>query len=174
LRNEGVIVRNLSRKRRVIGGAITVLVLGIVGLVYAAWTTTGSGSGYAKAGSSSALSTVDVSASTTATLYPGTSGDVLIKLSNPNPFPVQVTGVSLNGANSDIAADASHSGCTTTGVSFSNQTGLSIDVPAKSGGTNGTAQATLTNAATMSNASLNACQGATFTIPVSISGSSNA
>src|SRR5712691_493501 len=117
LRNEGVIVRNLSRKRRVIGGAITLLVLGIVGLVYAAWTTTGSGSGYAKAGSSSALSTVDVSASTTATLFPGTSGDVLIKFSNPNPFPVQVTSVSLNGTNADIAADASHSGCTTTGVS---------------------------------------------------------
>ena len=48
---------------------------------------------------------------------------------------------------------------------------LSIDVPAKNGSTNGEAQATL-SAASMSNASLNACQGATFTIPVTLSGAS--
>jgi hypothetical protein len=147
--------------------------LGVVGLVYAAWTTNGTGSGYAKAGTAQALSTVDVSASTSATLYPGgPAGDVLIKISNPNPYPVTVTGVSLNGTNGDIAADSGHSGCTTTGVSFTNQTGLSIGVPAKSGSTNGEAQATLTGAASMSNASLNACQGAVFTIPVTISGTS--
>ena len=147
--------------------------LGVVGLVYAAWTTNGTGSGYAKAGTAQALSTVDVSASTSATLYPGgPAGDVLIKISNPNPYPVTVTGVSLNGTNGDIAADSGHSGCTTTGVSFTNQTGLSIGVPAKSGSTNGEAQATLTGAASMSNASLNACQGAVFTIPVTISGAS--
>lgn len=167
-------MRSLSRRWKLIVAAGSLAAMVATALVFAAWTTNGSGQGYAKAGSSSSLSTVDVSASAAATLYPGTSGDVLIKISNPNPYPVRVTEVSLNGANSDIVADASHSGCTTTGVSFSNQTELSIDVPAKSGGTNGTAQVTLTNAAAMSNASLDACQGATFTIPVSISGSSNA
>jgi hypothetical protein len=60
----------LSRKRRLIGVALTVLVLGVVGLVYAAWTTNGSGSGYAKAESSQALTTTDVSASTTASRAP--------------------------------------------------------------------------------------------------------
>ena len=39
-----------TRKMRLIGAAVTVLVLGVVGLVWAAWTTNGSGSGYAKAG----------------------------------------------------------------------------------------------------------------------------
>jgi hypothetical protein len=140
-----------------------------VALVYAAWTTNGAGSAYAKAGTAQALSTVDVSASTSATLYPGVSGDVLIKFDNPNPYAVTVTGVSGSGA---ITADASHSGCTTTGVSFTNQTSLSISVPAKSGGVDGFTQATLTGAASMSNASLNACQGAVFTIPVTIAGSS--
>jgi hypothetical protein len=153
----------------VAGAALTV-----TGLVYAAWLSTGSGSGYAKAGSAQALTTVDVSASTSATLYPGGSGDVLLKLSNPNPYPVRITSVSLNGTNGDIAADSGHSACTTTGVSFTNQTGQTIDVPAKSGSTNGTVQTTLTGAAGMSNASLDACQGATFTIPVTLSGSSNA
>ena len=146
----------------------------IAGLVFAAWLTTGSGSATAKAGSSQALSTVDASASTSATLYPGVSGDVTVRISNPNPFPVRVTSVSLNGVNADITPDGGHASCSPTGVSFSNQTGLSIDVPAKSGGTNGTTTATLAGAAAMSNASADGCQGATFTIPVSLSGASNA
>lgn len=149
--------------------AVIAAVCACVGLVYAQWTTNGSGSAYAKAGTAQALSTVDVSASTSATLYPGVSGDVLIKLDNPNPYTVTVTGVSGTGT---ITADAGHSGCTTTGVTFTNQTGLTLTIPAKSGGVDGVLQTTLTGAASMSNASLNACQGATFTIPVSISGSS--
>ena len=160
-----------SRKRYKAG--VTILALAITGMVFAAWTTNGGGTAYSKAGSSSPLTTVDVSATTPATLYPGQNGDVLIKVSNPNPYAVRVTGVSLNGTNASITPDASHSGCTTTGVSFSNQTGLTIDVPAKSGGVNGTTQATLTGAASMSNASLDACQGATFSIPVNLTAASN-
>jgi hypothetical protein len=155
-------------RRRLIVGTLTIVVLAAAALVYAAWTTNGSGSGYAKAGTSQALSTIDVSASTTASLYPGTTGDVLIKVSNPNGYAVRVTGVSLNGTNSDITPDGSHSGCTTTGVSFTNQSSLAIDVAA-----NSATQATLSGAASMSNASLNACQGAVFTIPVTLTGASN-
>jgi hypothetical protein len=158
--------RVINRKLAV---GVIAAVMAAVGMVYAAWTTNGSGSAYAKAGSSAALSTVDVSASTTATLYPGVSGDVLIKLDNPNPYAVTVTAINGNGT---IAADAGHAGCTTTGVTFTNQTGLSLVVPAKSGGVDGVLQSTLTGAASMSNASLNACQGATFTIPVTLTGTS--
>ena len=152
-------------KRNLIVTGVTVIVMTAGGFVYAAWTTNGSGSGYAKAGSSQALTTVDVSASTAATLYPGVSGDVKLQISNPNPYAVRVTGVSGNGT---ITPDAGHSGCTTTGVSFTNQSSLTIDVPASSSTTT-----TLTGAAAMSNASLNACQGATFTIPVTLTGTSN-
>jgi hypothetical protein len=148
----------------------TMVALTVVGLVYAAWTTTGGGSGYAKAGTAQALSTVDVSASTTATLYPGgPAGDVTIRISNPNTYPVTVTGVTGNGT---IVADAAHTGCTTTGVSFANQTNLNISVPAKTGGVNGETQTTLSGAASMANTSVNGCQGATFTIPVTLSGAS--
>ena len=154
--------KRVSRKLAVVTIAVAVAA---VGLVYAAWTTNGGGSACSKAGTAQALTTVDVSASTSATLYPGgPAGDVLIRVSNPNSYPVTVTGVSGNGA---ITADAGHAGCTTTGVSFTDQTGLSISVPA-----NGQTTATLSGAASMSNASLNACQGATFTIPVTISGAS--
>ncbi|HKP89740.1 MAG TPA: hypothetical protein VJT75_07155 [Thermoleophilaceae bacterium] len=161
-------MRKLSINRK-IAVAVIAAAFGVVGLVYAAWTTNGTGDAYAKAGTAAAISTVDVSASTTATLYPGVSGDVLIRLKNPNPYPVTVTAVTGNGT---ITADGGHSGCTTTGVTFSNQTGLTLSVPAKSGGVDGELQTSLNGAASMSNASLNACQGAVFTIPVTLSGTS--
>ena len=160
-------------RRTLVAFFATSSVLILTSLVFAAWLTSGSGSATAKAGSSQAISTLDASASTSATLYPGVSGDATIRISNPNGFAVRVTGVSLNGANSDITPDGSHSGCSPSGVSFTNQTGLTVDVPAKSGGTNGTATATLTGAVSMSNASVDACQGATFTIPVTLAGGSN-
>src|SRR5688572_12667193 len=160
-------------RRTVRALAATSTALIVSAAVFAAWLSSGSGSAYSKAGSSQALSTLDASASTSATLYPGVSGDVTLTISNPNPFAVRVTSVSLNGNNSDITADSGHASCSPTGVSFSNQTGLSIDVPAKSGGTNGTATATLSAAASMSSTSADACQGATFAIPVNMSGASN-
>lgn len=166
--------RFLSRPR-LFGVAIAlVAVLATAGLVSAAWLANGTGSGYAKAGTSQALTTVDASASTTATLYPGASGDVTLKVSNPNPFPVRVTGVALNGTAASITADSGHASCSPTGMSFTNQTGLTIDVPAKAGATNGSATTTLTAAAAMSNASADGCQGATFTIPVNLTAASNA
>ena len=155
------------KKRNIVAVSMTLIAMTAVGFVYAAWTTTGSGSGYAKAGSSQALSTVDVSATTNASLYPGQSGNVTLKIHNPNPYNVRVTAVALNGQQSDIVADAGHSGCTTTGVTFSNQSSLSLDVNAGAD-----TEFTLNGAAAMSNASLDACQGATFAIPVSLTGAS--
>lgn len=159
-------MKTSARKRRAIGTAIAMLALGVVGLVYAAWTATGSGSGYAEAETAQELTTVDVSASTTADLYPGADGDVEIKISNPNPYPVRVTDVDGDGA---ITADAGHASCVTTGVTYTDQSGQTIDIAAS-----GSTQVTLTDAASMSNASDNGCQGATFEIPVSLTGSSNA
>ena len=156
-----------SRKRRLIGAFVTLAVLGVASLVYAAWTSSGTGSGYAKAQSAQALTTSDISATTAATLYPGATGNVEIKINNPNPYPVRVTSVTGTGAATPDSAHAA--GCTTTGVAFVDKTGLTIDIAAS-----GTTTQTLNNAVTMSNASSNGCQGATFTLPVSISGASNA
>jgi len=92
--------------RRLVNKKVAVLTIlagfALVGLVYAAWTTNGTGNAYSKAGTAQTLSTVDVSASTTATLYPGVSGDVLVKIDNPNPYAVTVTAVTGNGT---ITAD---------------------------------------------------------------------
>ena len=156
-----------ARKAIVLCAAVALVTA--VGLVYAAWTTNGSGSGTAKAGSAVALTTLDASASTSATLYPGATGDVTLTIDNANPFPVRVTGVALNGTNASITPDAGSPGCTTTGVSFTDQTGLTIDVAA-----NSSATTTLTGSVSMSNASVDGCQGATFTVPVTLTGTSNA
>jgi hypothetical protein len=156
----------MKSRKRLLGVPLVVVVLTAAGLVYAAWTTSGSGSGYAKAQSAQALASVDVSATTTASLYPGASGNVQIRLSNPNPYPVRITSVTGSGA---VTADAGHASCVTTGVTFADQTGLTADVAA-----NGTTDRTFTGAAQMSNASDNGCQGATFTIPVTLTGASNA
>ncbi len=116
------------------------------------------------------VSALRVSAATTSALYPGGTGDVLIRFSNPNPYPVTVTGVSVTGTNAGIIADPGHSACTTTGVSFTDQRALSIRVPAKANGADGTSDATLSRAVAMSNRSLSSCQGAVFRIPLTAVG----
>jgi hypothetical protein len=160
-------VRLNTRKSRLIGGATTILVLGVVGLVYAAWTTNGSGTGYAKAGTAQALSTVDASASTTADLYPSSNGAVIVNIHNPNPYGVTVTDVTAGSGS--VTASGGSGTCATTGVSLNAQHGLSIAVPAN--GNSG--PVTLNNAAHMDNTSDNGCQGAVFAIPVALDGASS-
>ena len=135
--------------------------------VIAAWVTNGSGPGYAKAQTASNLTLSDASASTTADLYPGATGSVKLKVTNPNPFPVRITSVAKQA--SAITSDKGAACDASTGVTFSDQTGLALDVAAGA-----TTTVTLANAISMSNASDNSCQGAVFTIPVNVTGASNA
>lgn len=135
-----------------------------IGLAWAAWTAGGTGSGSAKAGTATALTTSDASASVVNLLYPSGSADVAVTINNPNPYAVTVSSVTGDGTitSGNATCDASN------GVTFTDQTGLSIVVPA-----NGNKTTVFANAASMSNASVDACQGQTFTIPVSISGASS-
>ena len=84
--------------RRITAGSILFGIILVSSVAYAAWTASGGGQGYAKAGTAQALTTVDVSASTTATLFPSGTGDVLLKINNPNPYPVTVASVTGSGA----------------------------------------------------------------------------
>jgi hypothetical protein len=161
-------------KRAALGIAFAAMrAAAIAGLALAAWAGVGTGAAYENAAGGRPLATEQASTSDVAPLYPGATGDAIIEITNRNPDPLRITGVSLNGSDADITADPSHPGCTTTGVSFHDQTGLSIDVPAKSGGTEGRTRVRLAGAVSMSNASLDDCQGATFAIPVSLTSASN-
>ena len=157
------------RRVLTLGGSVGVFLVG--SMVFAAWLVPGTGQGYSKAKQAQALTTDDVGATTTDQLYPGATGDVKVKVNNPNPFPVTVTGVDANGAvDSDKAncTDVGGDATKRTGVGFTNQTLNSNNVvPA-----NGSLSLTLNNAVSMSNQSVNACQGAVFTIPVSFTASS--
>src|SRR5690349_266885 len=128
-----------SVKRALVVGSAVVAVSG-AGVAYAAWTASGTGAGYAKAGTATALSTMDVSASTVGDLYPGGDGTVVVKIHNPNPYKVKVTAISGSGA---ITASGGTGTCTTTGVSFTNQSG-SWTIPA-----NTDTQVVLSHAASM-------------------------
>jgi hypothetical protein len=155
------------RKKILVAIVLAVATAAVAGIAIAAWSVNGSGTGYAKASTGSAVTLGDATAESTATLYPGASGTAKLKVSNPNPFPVRITAVSGNGTitTPDAVCNASH------GVTFVNQTGLTLDLAA-----NATDQVfTLASGSvTMSNASVDACQGEVFSIPVTVTAISNA
>src|SRR6266516_7644642 len=125
-------------------------------IAFAAWTTSGSGSGYVAAGSEQNLTTLSVAASTTSVLYPTGSADVTVRINNPNTYKVLVTNIN-NGTGSIVSGNATCDA--SNGVSYTNQSGT-WTIPAS-----GTLTVTLANAAAMINASVDACQGQTFTVP---------
>ena len=130
------------------------------GAAYAYFTASGSGSGPA---SVATLTNVTVTAATgtvTAKLLPGGTGDVTLTVSNQNSFQVTLVKVVANGP---VTADSSHSSCTATGVTFNPPSSLNTTIAS-----NGTTTVTLPNAASMSTASSPGCQGAQFSVPVTI------
>jgi hypothetical protein len=152
-------MQKLGRKLSLLGAVMALFLVGSV--VFAAWLVTGNGNGAAQA--TTAASLVVTPGTTTGDLYPGSTGAVKVNVNNPNPFDVTITSIAGNGAVTTGAA-----GCTTTGVTFT--------APATTGqviAAGATLNLTLPNAAAMSNASDNACQGATFNVPVTVSASSN-
>ena len=69
------------RARRALGVAATgVGVVLIAGVAWAAWTSTGVGAAASGATSALALTTVDAAALTSAQLYPGGTGDVVVRV----------------------------------------------------------------------------------------------
>jgi hypothetical protein len=159
-------LRKLS-KRMVLVAGVGLASIVVAGIAIAAWSVSGTGTGYAKASTASAVTLADATANTSADLYPGASGAVKLKVTNPNPFPVRITAVAGNGA---ITSDKGAACDAATGVSFTNQTGLTLDLLA-----NETDKVfTLAGAVAMTNASDNSCQGAVFSVPVSVTAISNA
>lgn len=134
------------------------------GIAVAAWTSSGSGTAGAKAGTASAPTTTAVPASAFASglLYPGgPAGDAKIQVNNPNPYPVKITAITANGTPTGSGGSGT---CTTTGVSWTAQSPTSGNsVPA-----NGSATLSLSGAVSMSATSDDGCQGALFAIPVTV------
>jgi hypothetical protein len=149
---------------KLLNGIIGVAVLTRVlagSVASSAWTASGSRSGHIHA--TVPLTTIDVSASTTAHLYPGARGEILLTVDNPNRYAVTVTGIATDGA---ITSDHGAWCDAATGVTYAPPSSTSLVVPALTD-----AQFALPGVA-MSDDSDNACQGASFTIPLRLTAQS--
>jgi hypothetical protein len=142
-------------------GLTAVLLLATAGVAFAAWGFGGSGSSAARAATALGPTATSVagSAVTTGLLYPTRTGTVVMTVANPNPYRVKVSSVTANGSATGSGGVGS---CSTTGVTMTTQSPGTL-VPA-----GGSATLTLVDGAAMSAAADSGCQGAVFTIPVTV------
>jgi hypothetical protein len=103
----------------------------------------------------------------TAELFPGNDASVAIVVSNTNPYFVQIGSLVLDShGGTPFTADAGHSGCDVSALSFLPQDneGAGWRIPPGAGATPGTLAIDLPDAMRMSATAADACQGATFTV----------
>lgn len=158
------------RKRRMLVVVVTVAGVGLLaGIAFALWSSTGSGGG--KATALTAV-TVTVNAGTgTPDLYPGgAAGAVYFTLTNPNPYAVsfdKVTAASVIDVDGGIGGSPV---CTTTDLSVSPLpiTGFTPVVVAAS---STSATRSIPGVVAMTSGAPNACQGAAFTVSMTLTGS---
>lgn len=175
-----VTVSRWSLRGKVVSATIGVVMAGATAYAATNWFV-GLNAGSSAEGQSASITNLTISAVATPVagnlLYPGANGDVVLKISNPNAFPVTLTAVQLP-ANTAFAAGYSdsvlgtpNSGCTASnsGVFWNYATSTSgsshtltspLTVAA-----NGTLTVTMTNAASMSTSAPAACAGTYFSMP---------
>lgn len=148
--------RQLTTASVLVSAAGLSLLLG--GTAYAFWSTSGTGAGTATAGTARDLV---VGTASVAGLFPGATNVVggTVSVQNPNPFPVAL------GARTFGATTTTTSGCDPVVVTYASSGGpTSIAAGA-------TVQLPLT--ASMTTAAANACQGASFTAPLTVTAQSS-
>jgi hypothetical protein len=145
-------------KARLIPPVVAVVLMAGAGAAFAYFAAAGSGTASVSTGSL----TISILGAGTPTnpLLPGGTGDVAVMVRNPNSGPVTVVSVTGDGP---ITASGGAGTCTTTGVSFTDQTGLSIPISAGA-----SKPINLAGAVSMDTTAQNGCQGATFSIPVTV------
>lgn len=150
----------ISRRLAVLIVCTTTAIITACGIALAYWSTSGGGAGSA----TGATMTINVTAlqggdTNQKSLLPGQSGDVIVRVNNPNAFSVHVTSIVQNG---DVTAS---NGCSQTGVTFTAPSDYSSGQFTLSPGSH---LIRIGGGAIMSLASDSACQGATFTMPLSV------
>jgi hypothetical protein len=142
-------------KAQRIGAIVTVVsVMSLAGWATAAWLVDAPITGYAKAGSLAAPTTLDISATVPGELVPGGTAAARFQIVNPNSVPINLIG--YDGTNVFTVTGS----CNAANITFGNKTGLSLTVPA-SNGPNGTLVAVPAAVSMDANAET-ACQGAVF------------
>jgi hypothetical protein len=144
--------------------AVGITAVAVIGgsMAYALWSASGSGSGSAKA---LTAQTVTVSASTaTADLYPGfTQGDLFFTLTNNNPY-----GITFSSMTAGTVTSGDPTNCPASNVTVANvASGLGLSVAANASN----AANSIPNVVTMVSGAPDGCQGVTFSIALTLSGS---
>jgi hypothetical protein len=169
-----------SRLRRIVSAAVGMIMVG--GGAYAAtnWVV-GLNAGSSAEGQSATIANLTITAvaspSASNLLFPGGNGDVVATITNPNAFPVTVTGVDLPtnttyaGGFTTSSLGTAQSGCTASNsdVIWNYSTGTSgsahtLTTPLTVAGS-GSLTVTFTNDASMTAAAPAACAATYFSMP---------
>jgi hypothetical protein len=143
------------QKISIVAGTVGVLMAG--GIAFAAWTSTGSGTGTVQAGTEQGL-TVD--ASDVGTLYPTGTVDIVVSITNDNPYNVTLDSITWDSVESDDA------NCDTSSVTSTDDATASDAIAA--GDT-----ITRTFVVSMDDDADNDCQGDLFTLAYTAVGHSS-
>ncbi|HUE07555.1 MAG TPA: hypothetical protein VMP41_09015 [Acidimicrobiales bacterium] len=170
---------------KIVSAVCGILLAGVGAYAATNWLV-GLNSGSSGEGQSASISNLTISAvaspSATNLMYPGGTGDVVVTISNPNPYPVTITAVQLP-TNATYATGYTSSGLTTTqtgclaatpsqvtwnfstatsGTSHTLTTPLTVGA---SGQANNPLAVTLTNDASMGTTTPAACANTYFSMP---------
>jgi hypothetical protein len=155
------------RHRLLVVGAGALSTLLLTGTASAYWHSTGAGTGSASSAAGLASLTTTATVATGAALAPGGSAAPLtLTIDNPGSLAVTVTTLALDASRS-IGVTGAKGTCTNPPLSVTTPAGWTgLTVPA--GGTTGAT--TIAGAVSLGVAASSGCQGATFTIPVTLTG----
>ncbi|MDA8355782.1 MAG: hypothetical protein M0Z95_05700 [Actinomycetota bacterium] len=158
-----VVARRLHRHAMVIAGGIALVLGAAGGTAYGYFSVTGSGSGAASVGSIQPVTVEHLTATVTDKLRPGGAATLRLKIVNANDVTVVLISVQA-GPSPTVTATAGHPSCTAAddGVSVVTRPNLHEVL---SPGAN---IVTLPTAVEMSPSAATACQGANFSVPVTI------
>lgn len=138
----------------------TAVTLATAGVAFALWSANGSGAGSASTGTARNLTVT--AAATDAGLYPGgPAGAVGFTVTNPNPYPVTLAGVSYG----DLDASGA---CSTDDVVLSGTAPTTLDLTVPAGGTTA---GTLPGVIGLAQDAGDECQGVTLSVDLALSGS---
>jgi len=183
-RHRAIADRRQRRRRRVVAGLLGFLLVGTGAFAAGNWIV-GLNSGSSGQAKSATIANLTITATAApapgALLYPGGNGDVVLTISNANPFPVTITALTLPSSTtyatgySDSSLSTPQSGCsaaTPSGVTWTFATaGTSSHVlttaitVAANGSSDNPLTVTLTNASTMSASAPAACAATYFQMP---------
>jgi hypothetical protein len=152
----------ITMKQKIAATAAAVTIAGGAGIAFAAWTSSGSGTGSAQAGTSADSAIAGVTPVAANDLYPGAVKDTFVTVSNPNAYPVEVTSIGAGSslvvgdcAADTVRTDAAAPSEPATALSRSDESSTVI-----AAGGSGTYQLVVR----MSNDAADACKGKAFTV----------